>query len=104
MAEFTSIRNFLQHNKGQHGILLFMNERDKTAWLMRYGAILLEDGAQYSEGGGQFFGIAGSYLKLFVYIGELDARQRLRGYWFDRFWHEGEMPQHVGELVLERCI
>jgi hypothetical protein len=81
-----------------------MNEVDKTAWMTKHAAALLEDGATYSEGGRQFFFNGGSYLKIFVYTGRHEARQMLRGYTFDRFWSEGEMPQYVGELVLERCV
>lgn len=103
MADKESIRRFLDDAGNQRGIILFMSVAEREAWLIEMHAMLQLSNTSYSHNVYQFFGVRGSTLLVFVYTGEYEARRRLAGHRFDRFWNEGEMPRHVGELVLEKC-
>lgn len=103
MANMESIRRFLTDTVKQRGIIVFMSNAERDAWLTVIHDALQGHDVRYSHTAHQYFGVLGSTLLVFVYTGEHEARQRLRGCLFDRFWHEGDMPRHVGELVLERC-
>jgi len=103
MANTESIRRFLTGTVNQRGVIVFMSNNERDAWLTIIHDVLQGHDVSYSRTAHQYFGALGSTLLVFVYTGEHEARQRLRGHLFDRFWHEGYMPRHVGDLVLERC-
>jgi hypothetical protein len=80
-----------------------MLESSKRSWIADNAHELTEAGCTFSCAADQFKGLNSSYLKLIVHTDPSTTFQKIRGYTFDRFWSVGDMPQQVGELILQRC-